>query len=151
MNVKGTMTKIKIQITVLVVFSTMMTILPLNAGSRLGKVSGVMEEIIAINLGSIHGIRQGQSGKVFMFDENLKEVDVAFIQVIGVSEESCLARITELRDSLQIGQFVDIEGARPPQRLEKVDVPGRDGGKCPQLFFCQSVHRARQCQLPFSL
>ena len=119
---KGAMSKIKIQLIILMFFSAILSILPLNAGSRLGKVNGVMEEIIAVNLGSIHGIRQGQRGKVFMFNEDLKEVDVAFIQVIGVSEESCLARITELKDSLQIGQFVDIEGARPPQRLEKVDI-----------------------------
>ena len=94
----------------------------LQAGSRLGKVTGVMGEIIAVNLGSIHGVRQGLRGKVFEFDENRNTIDVADVQVIGVSEESCLARITEARDSLRVGQFVDIEETLPPRILEKVDV-----------------------------
>jgi formylglycine-generating enzyme required for sulfatase activity/ribosomal protein L24 len=94
----------------------------LQAGSRLGKITGVMGEVIAVNLGSIHGVRQGLRGKVFEFDEQKNTVDVADIQVVGVSEESCLARITEARDSLRIGQFVDIEGTLPPRTFEKVDM-----------------------------
>jgi len=94
----------------------------LQAGSRLGKVTGVMGEIIAVNLGNIHGVSQGLRGKVFEFDENRNTIDVADVQVIGVSEESCLARITEARDSLRVGQFVDIEETLPPRLLERIDI-----------------------------
>ncbi|MEA1996737.1 MAG: SUMF1/EgtB/PvdO family nonheme iron enzyme [Gemmatimonadota bacterium] len=94
----------------------------LPAGSRLGKVTGVMGEVIRVNLGSVHGVKQGVRGRVFRFDERRKMVDVALIQVIGVSEESCLARVTEQQESLAEGQFVDIEGAEGPQTLEKVNV-----------------------------
>jgi len=94
----------------------------LPAGSRLGKVTGVMGEVVAVNLGSIHGVRQGLRGRIFKFDEEKKTVNVAEIQIIGVSENDCLARITELMDSLEVDQFVDIEGTLSPRTLEKVDV-----------------------------
>lgn len=81
-----------------------------------------MGEVIRINLGRMHGVSQGMRGKVFKFDENKKTVDVAQLQVIGVSDDNCLARITELTDTLQVGQFVDIEGTAGPRTLEKVDV-----------------------------
>jgi formylglycine-generating enzyme required for sulfatase activity len=94
-----------------------------RAGSRLGKVTGVMGQVVAINLGSLHGVRQTLRGRVFMFDEDKKTVSVADIQVIGVENESCLARITELlTDSVRIGQFVDIEGTVSPRTLQRVDV-----------------------------
>ena len=95
---------------------------PLPAGSRLGKITGIMDKIVAINLGSIHGVRQGLRGKVFKFDENKNTVDVAEIQVIGVSDTSCLAKVTAQTDSLGLEQFVDIEGTLSPRSLEKVDV-----------------------------
>ncbi|MBN2289211.1 MAG: formylglycine-generating enzyme family protein [Candidatus Glassbacteria bacterium] len=94
----------------------------LQAGSRLGKVTGVMGEVIAINLGSIHGVRQGLRGMVFEFDEDRNTLNVADMQVIAVSEESCLARVVQARDSLKVGQFVDIEGTLPPRTFERVDV-----------------------------
>jgi formylglycine-generating enzyme required for sulfatase activity len=94
-----------------------------RAGSRLGKVTGVMGQVVAINLGSLHGVRQTLRGRVFMFDEEKKTISVAEIQVIGVESESCLARITELlSDSVRIGQFVDIEGTVSPRTLQRVDV-----------------------------
>ena len=93
-----------------------------QAGSRLGKVTGVIGEVIVINLGSIHGVRQGLRGKVFEFDEEKNTIDVAEIQVIGVSEDSCLARIFKALDTLRVGQFVDIEGTLPPSTFEKVNV-----------------------------
>jgi len=94
----------------------------LPAGSRLGRVTGVMDEVVAVNLGRIHGVRQGLRGRVFKFDEEKKTVNVAEIQVIGVSEKSCLARITVLTDSLEVDQYVDIEGTLSPHTLEKIDV-----------------------------
>ena len=93
-----------------------------QAGSRLGKVTGVMGDVIGVNLGRLHGVRQGLRGTVFEFDENRNTVDVADVQVIAVQEENCLARVTVLRDSLRIGQFVDIEGTLPPRTLEKVNI-----------------------------
>ncbi|MBW7997537.1 MAG: formylglycine-generating enzyme family protein [Candidatus Glassbacteria bacterium] len=96
---------------------------PLPAGSRLGKVTGIMGEVVAINLGSLHGVRQGLRGRVFKFDEEKQTVNVARIQVIGVEDESCLARITQqLTDSVRVGQFVDIDGTVSPRSLQRVDV-----------------------------
>ena len=95
---------------------------PLPAGSRLGKITGIMDKIVAINLGSIHGVRQGLRGTVFRFDQSKNTVNVAEIQVIGVSDTSCLAKVTALMDTLELEQFVDIEGTLSPQILEKVDV-----------------------------
>ncbi|MFH1068642.1 MAG: SUMF1/EgtB/PvdO family nonheme iron enzyme [Candidatus Glassbacteria bacterium] len=95
----------------------------LPAGSRLGKVTGVMDAVISTNLGNMHGVRQGLRGRVFKFDEQRKTVNVAMIQVIGVSDSSCLARVTELiTDTVMVGQFVDIEGTISPRTLEKVDI-----------------------------
>ena len=48
----------------------------LQAGSRLGKVNGVMGTVISVNLGTIHGVRQGLRGKVFEFDEDKNTIDV---------------------------------------------------------------------------
>ncbi len=94
-----------------------------RAGSRLGKVTGVMGKVVAINLGSLHGVRQGLRGRVFKFDEEKQTVDVAEIQVIGVEDESCLAKITSLlTDSVRIGQFVDIQGTVSPRTLQRVDL-----------------------------
>ena len=94
----------------------------LPAGSRLGKVTGVMGQVVAVNLGSIHGVAQGLRGRIFKFDEEKKTVNVAEIQIVGVSEKSCLARITLLSDSLEVDQYVDIEGTLSPRTLEKVDI-----------------------------
>ncbi|MFC1544755.1 SUMF1/EgtB/PvdO family nonheme iron enzyme [Gemmatimonadota bacterium] len=95
----------------------------LMAGSRLGKVTGQMGEVLAINLGSLHGVRQGLRGRVFKFDADKQTVNVAYIQVIGVENESCLAKITEvLADSVEIGHFIDIDGTVSPRTLQRVDV-----------------------------
>ncbi len=94
----------------------------LSAGSRLGKVTGVIDQVIAIDLGQVHGVRQGMRGTVFRFDQERRTIQVATIQVIGVQEQSSLARITALSDSLAVGQLVDIEGAQGPRTLEKVNV-----------------------------
>ncbi|RLB13569.1 MAG: hypothetical protein DRG82_15440 [Deltaproteobacteria bacterium] len=106
----------------LLVTVTLLLDTQLPAGSRLGKITGIIGEVIAVNLGRIHGVRQGLRGTVFKFDEQKQTVTVAKIQVIAVSENDCLARITELLDSLEVGQFVDIEGTLGPRTLEKVDL-----------------------------
>ena len=98
------------------------SVMQLYGGSRLGKITGVMDQVVAINLGRQHGVVQGLRGLVFRFDAQRNTIDVANIQVIGVSEDRCLARITSLVDSLEVGQFVDIEGIEPPKPLEKVDI-----------------------------
>ena len=95
----------------------------LSAGSRLGKVTGVMGEVLAINLGSLHGVRQGLRGRIFKFDAEKQTVNVAQIQIIGVESENCLARVTEiLIDSVEVGHFVDIDGTVSPRTLQRVDV-----------------------------
>ena len=48
----------------------------MKAGSRLGKVTGVMGEVLAVNLGSLHGIRQGLRGRVFKFDADKQTVNL---------------------------------------------------------------------------
>ena len=94
----------------------------LSAGSRLGKVTGIMGEVIRVNLGRLHGVSQGMRGKVFKFDKDKKTVDIAKIQVIGITDENCMARVIEKADTVEVGQFVDIEGTLGPRTLEKVDV-----------------------------
>lgn len=96
----------------------------LQAGSRLGKITGVMGDVIAINLGSIQWVKQGLRGTAFEFDEDRNQVIMAELQVIAVSEKSCLARVTKSYDSLQIkvGLLVDIEGTMPPHTFKRVDI-----------------------------
>jgi formylglycine-generating enzyme required for sulfatase activity len=94
----------------------------LAAGSRLGRVTGVMGQVVSINVGRVHGITQGLRGLVFKFDKDRNTVDVAVVQVIGVSDETCLGRIVELKDSVAVGQYVDIEGTLPPRQLEKFNL-----------------------------
>ncbi len=103
---------------------TLLTLAALNlyAGSRLGKVTGVMGEVLAINLGREHGLFQGLRGTVFKFDEKRNTVDVAEIQIISVAENQSMARVVTRTDSLEVGQFVDIEGTAPQAPLEKVDM-----------------------------
>lgn len=106
----------------LTVLAVVVASVPLLASSRLGRITGVMDEVVEINLGSRHGVTQGLRGLVFKFDDERKTIDVANIQVIGVSEDRCLARIIDLLDNLEVGQFVDIEGTLPQQPLERVDI-----------------------------
>ncbi len=94
----------------------------LDAGSRLGRITGVMGEVVAVNLGREQGLFQGLRGNVFKFDSLRNTVDVAEIQIISVSASQSLAKVMTRRDSLEVGQFVDIEGTMPQSPLEKVDI-----------------------------
>jgi formylglycine-generating enzyme required for sulfatase activity len=68
-------------------------------------------------------VRQGLRGRIFKFNEEKQTVDVAHIQVIGVENESCLARVTELlTDSVEVGHFADIDGTVSPRTLQRVDI-----------------------------